>query len=197
MRAPEVPSAAGAEGGRRYPARPVVGVGAIVIRNGEVLLVRRGRAPLAGYWSLPGGAVETGERLEDALRREVLEETGLTVEPLFLAAVFERLMPDAAGRAEFHYVLLDYVCAPEPGAEAAAGDDAAELGWFALDEAETLLMTPGTLDVVARALVAYDCWRATGDSPCGGAYLRLEEGRTITHQEGSHQEGTRQEGERA
>ncbi len=173
---------------RRYPPRPVVGVGAIVIRGGEVLLIRRGRAPLQGYWSLPGGAVETGERLEDALCREVLEETGLPVQPIFLAAVFERMMPDAAGCTEFHYVLLDYVCEliPPPAGAASsehAGDDAAELGWFALDEAETLKMTPGTHDVIARALLAYDCWRATSQQACAGSFLRLEEGRTVTHAE--------------
>ncbi|MCW5966292.1 MAG: NUDIX hydrolase [Bryobacterales bacterium] len=167
----------------------MVGVGAIVMRNGEVLLIRRGRAPLKGYWSLPGGAVETGEHLETALCREVLEETGLTVEPLFLAAVFERLMQDTNDRTEFHYVLLDYVCMVKSGSagsegDGLAGDDAAELGWFALDEAETLKMTPGTYDVIAKAALAYDCWRATGDSPCAGSYLRLAEGRTVSHREG-------------
>ncbi len=171
---------------RRYPPRPVVGVGAIVMRNGQVLLIRRGHAPLKGYWSLPGGAVETGEQLEDALCREVLEETGLAVTPLFLAAVFERLMHDADQRTEFHYVLLDYVCEVQPGSlgaegEGLAGDDAAELGWFALDEAETLMMTPGTYDVIAKAILAYDCWRATNGSPCAGTFLRLEYGRTVTH----------------
>lgn len=188
MQAPESADTSAAPDSRRYPARPVVGVGAIVVKDGQVLLVRRGRAPLKGYWSLPGGAVETGELLEDALRREVLEETGLAVEPLFLAAVFERLMTDADERTEFHYVLLDYVCAPQPGTEAAAGDDAEQLGWFDLEEAGTLLMTPGTHEVIARALVAYDCWRATGDTPCGGAWLRLEDGRTVTHREkpGTH-----------
>ncbi|MCU0226698.1 MAG: NUDIX hydrolase [Bryobacterales bacterium] len=171
---------------RRYPARPVVGVGAIVIRGGEVLLIRRGRAPLLGYWSLPGGAVETGERLEDALCREVLEETGLQVQPLFLAAVFERIMPDSHGRAEFHYVLLDYVCEllPSPTGQPQvghAGDDASALGWFALDEAETLQMTPGTYDVIARALVAFDCCRATTHQACAGTFLRLQQGRAVSH----------------
>ena len=165
---------------RRYPASPVVGVGAIILQNQQVLLVRRGREPLQGYWSLPGGAVETGESLEQALLREVREETSLDVEPLFLAALFERLMQDSDARTEFHYVLLDYVCelkgssSTEPMA-AVAGDDAAELGWFALDEAETLHMTPGTFDVIAKAYIAYDCWRATRDLACAGMFLRLSE----------------------
>lgn len=162
---------------RRYPARPVVGVGGIVIDEGKVLLVRRGREPLKGYWSIPGGAVETGERLEAAVCRELWEETGLSVEPLFLAAVFQRLMPDAKGETEYHYVLIDYVCGIAEGAspaEARPGDDADELGWFALDEAETMLMTPGTLDVVASALVAWDAWRTQEGDPLAGLYLRLE-----------------------
>jgi 8-oxo-dGTP diphosphatase len=166
--------------GRRYPARPVVGVGAVIVHEGRVLLVQRGREPLRGHWSIPGGAVETGETLETALRREVLEETGLTVNPLFLTAVFERLMPDAKGRTEFHYVLIDYVCTLPPGTEPHniehAGDDAQALGWFDLEEAQTLQMTAGTLDVVAKALLAYDCWRATGESPCAGLYLGLPTG---------------------
>jgi len=173
---------------RRYPARPVVGVGAVVVHEGKVLLVQRGHEPLMGYWSIPGGAVETGERLEQALLREVMEETGLAVKPLFLTAVFERLMPDFEGKTEFHYVLIDFVCAlvdaVAPGAMpgATAGDDAAALGWFALDEAATLPMTAGTYEVVAKAMVAYDQWRASGDtsqadlSPFVGLWLPMPTG---------------------
>lgn len=163
---------------RHYPARPVVGVGAIVIDEGKVLLVRRGHDPLQGYWSIPGGGVNTGETLEAAVCRELREETGLIGEPLFLAAVFERLMPDANGTTEYHYVLIDYVCRII-GGEAAPDDDADALGWFALDEAETLQMTPGTFDVLARALVAYDAWRGSSTgSPHSGLYLNLDH--TIT-----------------
>jgi 8-oxo-dGTP diphosphatase len=167
---------------RRYPARPVIGVGGIVIHDGKVLLVQRGREPLKGYWSVPGGAVETGERLEEALCREVLEETGLRVQPRFLAAVFERLMADATERTEFHYVLIDYVCeldgASPDEVVAHAGDDAADLGWFELDEIETMKMTPGTAEVISHALVAYDCWRAKRQDPTAGLFLRLGSGVT-------------------
>jgi ADP-ribose pyrophosphatase YjhB (NUDIX family) len=179
------------EDSRRYPARPVVGVGGIVIDEGKVLLVRRGREPLKGYWSIPGGAVNTGEPLEAALRRELQEETGLPVEPLFLVAVFERLMPDASGNTEYHYVLIDYVCGiagdVEP-ADARPGDDADEVGWFALDEAETMLMTPGTFDVVAKALLAWDAWRTHDGDPRAGLYLNVD---TVAERsaEGSAQEG--------
>src|SRR6266576_956396 len=95
---------------RRYPPRPILGVGAIIIDAGRVLLVERGREPLKGYWSLPGGVLETGEKLAEGIRREVLEETGLEIELLSVVEIFERIMRDAAGVAEYHYVLIDYLC---------------------------------------------------------------------------------------
>src|SRR5260370_7785391 len=105
--------------GRRYPQRPILGVGAIIIESDRVLLVERGREPLKGYWSLPGGVLEVGEKLADGLSREVMEETGLAIEPLSVVEIFERIMRDAAGVAEYHYVLIDYLCrvtgaAPQP-----------------------------------------------------------------------------------
>lgn len=126
------------------------GVGALIVEKGRILLVERGREPLKGYWSLPGGCVETGERLEAALRREVREETGLEVEVLCLLEIFERIMLDDAGRPEYHYVLMDYLCRPAGGSLCAA-DDACKVAWFAPEEIEGLLITEGTPAVIAKA----------------------------------------------
>jgi len=133
----------------------VLGVGALIIENGRILLVERGREPLKDYWSLPGGVVETGERLEFAVRREVREETGLEVEVLHLLEVFERIMfehimKDENGRVEYHYVLMDYVCRPVGGTLCAA-DDASAVRWFAPEEIAGLKITEGTPAVIAKA----------------------------------------------
>lgn len=134
---------------RRYPPRPILGVGALIFEGDRILLVQRGKAPLLGYWSLPGGAVETGELLRDAIAREVLEETALTVEVGELAEVFERLMPDADGGTEYHYVLLDYFCRVTGGTPK-AGDDSADVAWVRVGDLGTLLITPGTREVIER-----------------------------------------------
>jgi ADP-ribose pyrophosphatase YjhB (NUDIX family) len=125
----------------------VLGVGALIIERGKVLLVKRGREPLAGYWSLPGGCVETGERLEDAIEREVLEETSLRVTARSVAAVFERLMPDSAGLCEYHYVLIDFYCDIQGGIPR-AGDDSSDVDWFLLEDLPGLKLTDGTLKVI-------------------------------------------------
>jgi ADP-ribose pyrophosphatase YjhB (NUDIX family) len=115
-----------------------------------VLLVERGREPLKGYWSLPGGAVETGEALETALRREVKEETGLDVDVLGLVEVFERVTRDETGAAEYHYILMDYVCRVT-GGDLCAADDACHARWFSRDEVAGLHITPGTPAVIEKA----------------------------------------------
>jgi 8-oxo-dGTP diphosphatase len=95
---------------REYPASPIVGVGAVVFDADCVLLVRRAKAPLAGEWSLPGGAVELGETLEETIVREVAEETGLRVVPLQVVKAFDHIDRDVDGRIRFHYVLVDFLC---------------------------------------------------------------------------------------
>jgi len=113
---------------REYPDRPIVGVGGVVVRDGAVLLVQRAREPLEGQWTIPGGAVETGETLKEAVSRELKEETGLTVRVLDLVDAFERIIPDDDGRARFHYVLLDYLCEPLSG-ELRASSDVRDVAW--------------------------------------------------------------------
>jgi ADP-ribose pyrophosphatase YjhB (NUDIX family) len=132
---------------RRYPARPVLGVGALIYDGSRILLIERGQPPLVGYWSLPGGAVETGERLEDAIIREVREETGLTVATESIATVFERVMPDPAGVCEYHYVLIDFYCTIL-GGEMRAGSDSRSVAWIEMDALDSLLMTEGTREVI-------------------------------------------------
>ena len=135
---------------RRYPKRPIIGVGALVFQRGRILLVERGHEPLKGYWSLPGGALETGERLVEGLRREVMEETGLIVEPGAVFEIFERIMEDKKGRPEYHYVLLDYICKVK-GGTLAAGSDSSAAAWFSRAKLKGLLLTEGTLAVIERA----------------------------------------------
>ena len=118
-----------------------------------MLLVERGREPLKGYWSLPGGVLETGETLEDGLRREVREETGLEVKVSRLFEVFERIMPDEKGRSEYHYVLLDYLCRASGGA-LAAGDDVSRVEWVDERSLEKYRITEGTVAVIRRAFRA-------------------------------------------
>ncbi len=140
----------GADASRRYPERPVLGVGAIILDRGRVLLVERGNPPLAGYWSLPGGVVELGETLEQAVRREVLEETGLAVEPASVVDVLERIVRDAEGRPEYHYVLVDYLCRMGGGTLAAASD-AARAEWVPRRRLAGYSITEGTLPVIEKA----------------------------------------------
>ncbi len=117
---------------REYPARPLVGIGIVVLRDDAVLLVRRGRPPAEGAWSLPGGAQELGETAEAAARRELAEETGLSVGPLRLAAHVDSIHRDADGRVQYHYTILDFA-ARYAGGTARAGGDVAAVAWAAFD----------------------------------------------------------------
>src|SRR5271157_4239862 len=95
---------------RFYPEQPIIGVGAVIVQQGRALLVRRDTEPLKGEWSIPGGALELGEKLRDGVRREALEETGLRVEPGEVLEVFDSIFQDDDGRTQYHYVLIDYLC---------------------------------------------------------------------------------------
>ena len=134
-------------GSRQYPARPLLGVGALILDGRRVLLIERGKPPLIGYWSLPGGLVETGERLEDAIIREVFEETGLRVRAESIATVFERIMPDEMGACEYHYVLVDFYCTILSG-ELCPGDDSTRAEWFNIESLADLQLTAGTREVI-------------------------------------------------
>jgi 8-oxo-dGTP diphosphatase len=124
-------------------------VGAIIIEGEKILLVERGREPHAGCWSLPGGVLEVGETLEQAVRREVREETGLEVEPVAIVEIFERIIHDDAGAVEYHYVLVDYLCTVV-GGELIAGDDASSAAWISRDRLQDYQITEGTLPVIEK-----------------------------------------------
>jgi len=138
------------EDSRRYPSRPFLGVGALVFERDKLLIVERAGEPFKGYWSLPGGILETGEKLDQGVRREVLEETGLEVEPLSVFEIFERIIPDAAGQPEYHYVVIDYWCRPIGGSLTAASD-VSRVAWVTEQDLRDYRLTDGTLRVVERA----------------------------------------------
>ncbi len=137
---------------REYPDAPRVGVGAVVLDGERVLLVRRGRPPGEGKWSIPGGLVRVGERLEDAAVREVEEECGLRIRILGLCGVVDRVIrADGSGAVRYHYVIIDYVAAVASG-ELRPGSDAAEAGWVRIDELAARDTTSGVVEMVHRAV---------------------------------------------
>lgn len=136
---------------REYPERPFVGVGAIIVEGGRVVLIRRGKPPLEGEWSIPGGAMELGETIREAVMREALEETGLVVEPLDLVGVFDRLVKDVGGRVLYHYVLVDFLCRSKGGILKASGD-AAEAKWCKAEEIAELNLPDDTAEVIRQGI---------------------------------------------
>ncbi len=116
--------------------------------------MERGREPLKGLWSLPGGAVEPGEKLAEAIAREVKEETGLELGEVEFFEIFERIMPDADGRVEYHYVLIDYICRVT-GGTLQPGDDVSAARWVEQSELPNYRLTEGTLEVIERALARF------------------------------------------
>ena len=136
---------------RAYPSRPFLAASAVIYRDGRILLVRRARAPGRDLFSLPGGVVEAGETLAEAVTREVFEETGLTVEPVQLAGHREVIVRDADGRVERHFVILSFACRWRAG-EAAPSDEVAEACGIAPDEIANLQTTSGLAEIIAAAM---------------------------------------------
>jgi 8-oxo-dGTP diphosphatase len=136
---------------REYPARPIVGVGAVILSADPpgVVLIKRQYEPLAGRWSLPGGTVEVGETLHEALIREIAEETGLDVEVGPVVEVFDRILLDDAGKVRYHFVLVDYLCRPV-GGRLAHGSDVADATVAAPDALGPYQLTDKALDVIRR-----------------------------------------------
>ncbi|HEY7285640.1 MAG TPA: NUDIX hydrolase [Vicinamibacterales bacterium] len=148
---------------REYPSRPIVGVGAVVLDRGAVLLIRRGHEPLKGEWSIPGGAVELSERLDAAVAREVLEETGLDIEVGPVVEVVDRIRPGGdEGRPQFHYVLVDFLCRPRLPEKAdvdavqtlrpvTASSDADEARWVRVESLADYAVAAATMRVIQKA----------------------------------------------
>ena len=144
---------------RRYPERPVVGVGAVIVQDGRVVLIKRRFEPLAGQWSLPGGTLELGETLETGVAREIREETGLEIEVGPVVEVFDRILLDPDQRVRYHFVLIDYLCRAI-GGRLVAGSDVADAVLAAPDELAGYRMTPKAVGVAERGLLmAPDAFR--------------------------------------
>jgi len=134
---------------REYPERPIVGVGAVIVESGRVVLIRRRYEPLAGQWSLPGGTLELGETLEAGAAREMLEETGLVVDIGPVIEVFYRIMFDDTSRVRYHFVLVDYLCWPVSG-ELRAGSDVDEAVFASPEELPRYGLTKKATAVIER-----------------------------------------------
>ena len=134
---------------REFPELPLVGVGAIIIENEKVLLVKRAHPPLQDQWSIPGGVLEVGEFVREAAIREAREETGLTIEPGELLGVYDRILRDPGERVQYHYVLIDFLCRRVAG-ELLAASDAAEVRWFHREELQPLNLAEDTQDVIRK-----------------------------------------------
>ena len=159
----------------RYPERPVLGVGAVLFRGDEVLLVRRRHPPRQGGWSFPGGRLELGERLEEGLKREVLEETGFEVEVSSLLDLYQYVERDGEAKVLYHYCVADYLCRYVTG-ELEAGSDVEEAKLVAIADLDRYHLNPEALKMIrdARALSAKD---TPGISVASGAPRERERSR--------------------
>ena len=136
---------------REYPDRPIVGVGAVVLVDGRVVLIKRGAEPRAGEWSLPGGVLEVGETLEQGIAREVLEETGYAVEVGPVIEVFDRITYDTARKVRYHFVLVDYLCR-SIGGELRAGSDVLDAVLADPAQLDGFALTPKVVEVIGRGM---------------------------------------------
>jgi 8-oxo-dGTP diphosphatase len=136
---------------RDYPDRPLVGVGAVIVRDGRVVIVERSTEPLKGQWSVPGGALEVGETLRQCAAREALEETGLEVEATEVLDVFDSIYADPDGRTRYHYVLIDFYCRVV-GGELKVGSDAAQARWVTSEELGNFNVAETAQKVIRKAL---------------------------------------------
>ena len=135
----------------KYPTKPEVAVGAVVLHNNKVLLVKRKLAPAKGDWAIPGGKINLGETLSQAAEREIFEETGITIkvkEPIY---AFDSIYKDKEGEIEFHYVIVDLIAEYLSG-QIKPGDDAAEVRWFSASDLDTVKVNPTTVALLSRIL---------------------------------------------
>jgi len=148
---------------RQYPGQPIVGVGAVIIQDGRVVLVKRRFEPLAGQWSLPGGRLELGETLEGGLAREMVEETGLEVEVGPVVDVFDRILLDPERKVRYHYVLIDYLCRPV-GGSLHHGSDVAAAEFVDPADLDRYRLTPKATSVIEKAIAVARTheWRKSG-----------------------------------
>jgi mutator protein MutT len=135
---------------REYPTQPIVAVAGVVFNTkDEVLLVRRGKEPGKGSWGIPGGAVELGERMKDAVKRELMEETGVTVDPIELITIVDRVYPDDDGRVRFHYIIVEYLC-QAADVTPMASDDVDRALWVSPEAAEEYPLPAITHEVIRK-----------------------------------------------
>jgi 8-oxo-dGTP diphosphatase len=146
---------------RVYPARPIVGVGAVIVMDEKIVLIKRRFEPLAGQWSLPGGSLEVGETLEAGVAREMFEETGLHVDVGPVVDVFDRILLDGEHKVRYHFVLIDYLCTPR-GGQLRAASDVADVALVAPDALGPYRLTPKADSVIRKALVL---WRQRQTNP--------------------------------
>lgn len=137
--------------GRRYPQRPIPAIGAVVVKDADVLLVMRGKDPGYGEWSIPGGAIRVGETLEQAVIRETKEEVGILIEPVGLVEALDRIIHDKRGMILYHYILLDFLCLYRSG-RLKAGSDAIKARWVKGPDIGRYALRGETEDVIRKGL---------------------------------------------